>query len=130
MAGKGHEGRVKRAVTRAIGYDGRVFKSVANTPNGEVGGDTLFQYHQSGNRVWGTYEGGGVAMGHLIATVAADGALDMRYHHVSPTGALMTGLCRSRLEILPDGRYRLHETWQWTSGDNSRGTSIVEEIRR
>ena len=42
----------------------------------------------------------------------------------------MTGLCRSRLEILPDGRYRLHEEWQWTSGDKSRGTSMIEEVPR
>jgi len=40
----------------------------------------------------------------------------------------MTGVCRSRLEILADGRYRLHEDWQWTSGDLSSGSSIVEEI--
>lgn len=113
-----------------IDYDRRVFKSVANTPNGEVGGETLFRYRQEGDLVWGTYEGGGVSRGHLIANVAADGALDMRYHHRSPSGALMTGLCRSRLEILPDGRYRLHEEWQWTSGDQSRGQSMVEEIRK
>jgi len=113
-----------------INYDNRTFRSVANTPNGEVGGDTLFRYRQRGDLVWGTYEGGGVAAGHLIATVSPDGALDVRYHHRSPTGALMTGLCRSRLEILADGRYRLHEEWQWTSGDGSRGTSTVEEVPR
>jgi len=117
-------------VSGPVDYDNRVFRSVANTPNGEVGSETLFHYRQAGNRVWATYEVGGIAAGHLIATAGADGALDMRYHHLSPTGALMTGICRSRLEILPDGRYRLHETWQWTSGDLSRGTSIVEEIRR
>ncbi|MGH7002846.1 MAG: n-acetylglutamate synthase [Alphaproteobacteria bacterium] len=117
-------------MTRAANYDGRVFKSIANTPNGEIGGETRFHYRQAGDRVWASYEGGGVTAGHLIATVAADGSLDMRYHHVSPAGALMTGVCRSRLEILPDGRYRLHETWQWTSGDLSRGTSVVEEISR
>ena len=113
-----------------IDYDNRIFKSIATTPNGEVGGETLFHYRQAGSRVWANYEGGGVSAGHLIATADAEGALDMRYHHVSPGGALMTGICRSRLEILPDGRYRLHETWQWTSGDRSRGTSIVEEVRR
>ena len=113
-----------------ISYDNRMFRSVANTPNGEVGGETLFHYRQKGDLVWGTYEGGGVIGGHLIANVGADGALDMRYHHRSPSGALMTGLCRSRLEILADGRYRLHEDWQWTSGDQSRGQSTVEEVRR
>ncbi len=113
----------------AINYDNRFFRSVANAPNGEVGCETLFHYRQQGDLVWATYEGGGVVAGHLIANVAPDGALDMRYHHHSPTGALMTGLCRSRLEILPDGRYRLHEEWQWTSGDQSRGTSMVEKVR-
>ena len=113
-----------------INYDNRIFRSVANTPNGEVGGATLFHYRQQGDLVWATYEGNGIVQGHLIATVAADGALDMRYHHRSPSGVLMTGLCRSRLEILPDGRYRLHEDWQWTSGDGSRGTSVIEEVRR
>ncbi len=113
-----------------IDYDGRVFRGVANTPNGEVSGATLFRYRQRGDRVSADYAGGGIEDGHLIALVGADGALDMRYHHVSPGGALMTGTCRSQLEILADGRYRLHETWQWASGDRSRGASIVEEIAR
>jgi hypothetical protein len=113
-----------------INYHDRIFRSVANTPNGEVGGETRFHYRQQGDLVWATYEGGGVAAGHLIATVAPDGGLDMRYHHRSPGGALMTGVCRSRLEILSDGRYRLHEAWQWTSGDMSHGTSVVEEVAR
>jgi hypothetical protein len=117
-------------VKNGIDYDNRIFKSVANTPNGEVGGETLFHYRQEGDLVWASYAGNGIAAGHLIATVAPDGALDMRYHHRSPSGALMTGLCRSRLEILPDGRYRLYEDWQWTSGDMSRGQSLVEEVRR
>ena len=112
-----------------ISYDDRIFRSVANTPNGEVGAETRFHYRQRGDFVWASYEGGGIAHGHLVATVAADGALDMLYHHRSATGALMAGVCRSRLEILPDGRYRLHEEWQWTSGDKSRGTSVVEEVR-
>ena len=117
-------------MSEGINYDNRVFRSVANTTNGEVGGETLFRYRQQGDLVWATYEGNGIVQGHLIASVAPDGALDMRYHHRSPSGALMTGLCRSRLEILPDGRYRLHEDWQWTSGDGSRGTSVIEEVRR
>jgi hypothetical protein len=29
---------------------------------------------------------------------------------------------------LPNGRLRLHEEWQWTNGDLSKGRSIVEEI--
>jgi hypothetical protein len=52
----------------------------------------------------------------------------MRYHQVNDKGELMTGTCSSVPEILPDGKIRLHETWQWTSGDQSAGTSIIEEV--
>jgi len=39
----------------------------------------------------------------------------------------MTGVCRTTPEQLPDGRLRLHETWHWTSGDGSAGSSVLEE---
>jgi hypothetical protein len=41
-------------------------------------------------------------------------------------GRTATGRCESRIEELPDGRLRLHETWAWDSQDGS-GTSVVEE---
>jgi hypothetical protein len=40
----------------------------------------------------------------------------------------MTGVCHSKPEILKNGKIRLHETWQWTSGDQSKGKSILEEV--
>lgn len=39
------------------------------------------------------------------------------------------GQCRSVPEVLEDKRYRLHESWQWLTGDRSSGTSVVEEFR-
>jgi hypothetical protein len=111
-----------------IDYDGRVFRAIANSANGESGSETLFHYRQHGAVVWADYAGGGIRNGHLIAAVDGEGGLDMRYHHVSRSGALMTGRCRSRLEILADGRYRLHERWQWTGERADAGESVVEEI--
>jgi hypothetical protein len=112
-----------------ITYEGRRFASIANAPNGEVTGDTIFEYRQRGDVAWAEYAGGAIRKGMLVAVVAADGALDMRYQHVNAKGALMTGECRSTPEVLADGRIRLHEKWRWTSGDQSTGTSVVEEIR-
>ena len=114
----------------AIDYNGRTFRSVNNTPNGDVDGQTLFHYHQHGQIVWATYQGGAIQWGTLIARVDAAGRLDMRYQHINAAGELMTGECRSTPEMLPDGRIRLHETWQWTSGDRSTGESTVEELPR
>lgn len=113
-----------------INYNERRFVSVENTPNGEVSGDTIFDYHQAGKIVWATYSGGSIVSGQLMALVDDNGCLDMRYQHVNTDGVMMTGECRSTPEILSDGRLRLHEVWQWTSGDQSSGTSIVEEIKK
>ena len=113
----------------AINYDNRRFVSIQNTPNGEVNGDTIFDYHQDGAIVWAEYRGGGILRGQLMATVNEHGVLTMRYHHVNIQGVLMTGECTTTPEVLLDGRLRLHEVWRWTSGDQSQGVSIVAEIR-
>ena len=80
--------------------------------------------------MWGTYAGGAVAMGTLIARVAADGSLDLRYQHVTTSGEIKMGKCASRPEALSDGRLRLHEDWQWTEGGSESGESVVEEVLR
>jgi len=108
--------------------DGKVFRSIGNSDNGDVDGETRFQYRQIGNLVTATYSGGSVVEGHLIALMLPDGSLDMRYHHVNIRGDLMLGTCRSIPERLPDGRLRLHEEWQWLSGDRSSGRSVIEEV--
>lgn len=112
-----------------LNYNNRYFRPVVNTDNGEVSGDTLFHYHQKDNLVTAEYQGGDVKQGHLIATMDEQGRLDMRYHHLNVQGELQTGVCHSVPEILPDGRIRLHEKWQWTSGDRSEGASVVEEVQ-
>lgn len=111
-----------------INYNDRLFRSVANSGTGEVGSETIFQYSQEGKIVWASYKGGEIVFGSLIAKCDAESNLDMRYQHINTKGELMTGICRSTPELLPDGRIRLHERWQWTSGDLSRGESAIEEI--
>ncbi len=111
-----------------MNFDGKVFRSVSNTENGEVSGETLFRYRQNGPVISADYSGGAILSGHLIALADVAGVLDMRYHHINQNGEIHTGICRSVPEILPDGRVRLHETWRWTSGDGSSGSSVVEEV--
>ena len=109
-------------------FDNRVFRSVTNSASGDVDESTTFHYRQEGDIVWGTYRGGAVAMGTLIARVRADGTLDMRYQHVTTSGEIKMGKCASRPEALSDGRLRLHEHWQWTEGGSESGESVVEEV--
>jgi hypothetical protein len=111
-----------------INYDGRKFCPVETSSKGEVNRETVFTYRQDGNLVWAEYGGGDVVRGTLIANCDENGRLDMRCQHINTRGELMTGICNSVPERLPDGRLRLHEKWRWTCGDLSAGESIVDEI--
>lgn len=111
-----------------IYYDGKTFRPVQNSENGETSSETLFHYAQKGNILTSTYSGGKIKTGHLIGLVDDSGKIDMRYHQVNTNGDLMTGICQSVPEILPNGKIRLHETWQWTNGDFSKGKSVLEEV--
>lgn len=111
-----------------MNYHNKKFRPISNTPNGETSEETIFHYKQEGNILTCTYSGGQIKSGQLIGLVDKAGNIDMRYHQVNGKGELMTGICQSKPEILPDGRIRLHETWQWTSGDQSKGDSVLEEI--
>lgn len=111
-----------------LNFHKKIFRSLSNTANGEVGDKTLFHYSQAGDVVWAEYAGGAVVKGFLVAKMLENSTLDVRYEHINQAGELMTGKSHSTPEVLPDGRIRLHEKWQWTSGDFSSGESIVEEI--
>ena len=110
-----------------INYNGKIFRPISNTENGETSNETLFHYKQDGNILTSEYSGGKVVYGHLIGLVDENGIIEMRYHQVNEKGVLMTGICFSKPERLPNGKLRLHESWEWTSGDKSKGQSILEE---
>lgn len=111
-----------------INYDGKIFIPLSNSENGEVDLEMQFKYRQTGNLLTSDYVGKNIRLGHLIALVDENGCLDMRYHQVNDRGEITTGICKSTPEILSNGKIRLHEKWQWTSGDLSEGNSILEEL--
>lgn len=110
-----------------IDYNNKIFRPVVNTDNGETSNETVFVYKQTGNVLTSEYSGGKIIKGHLIGLVDENGNINMCYHQVNNKNELMTGICKSRPEILENGKIRLHEKWEWTSGDKSKGNSIIEE---
>lgn len=111
-----------------INYNNKSFKLLSSSKNGEVATNMVFEYKQEGNIVICHYSGGHVISGHLIGIVENNGHINMRYHQVNKQHTLMTGICYSKPEISSSGKIRLHEQWQWTSGDLSKGESVLEEI--
>jgi hypothetical protein len=112
----------------ALNYNHKTFRPLQQSDNSETSTETLFYYRQEGNILTAEYSGGQVLKGHLIGLVDEAGQIEMRYHQVNLRGELMTGICHSIPELLPNGKIRLHESWQWTSGNGSKGASIIEEL--
>lgn len=108
--------------------DGKIFQSIENTDNGEVSSETLFHYHQDDNIISADYSGGTIVTGHLLGKMSEDGTLEFTYHHINFEGSLMLGKCTSIPTLLPDGRLKYSEKWQWLSGDKSVGKSQIIEI--
>lgn len=115
-------------ITIKMNYNNKRFRTVLNSKNGETSAETIFIYKQEGNILTSTYNGGQIINGHLIGLVDSEGNIEMRYHQVNKNGKLMTGICYSTPEIMSSGKIKLYENWQWTSGDKSKGKSILAEI--
>lgn len=111
-----------------MNYNNKKFKAISNSENGEITEEVTFHYKQEGNVLTCEYSGGQIRKGHLIGLVNENGIINMRYHQVNKLNEIMTGICFSKPEILPNGKIRLLEEWQWTSGDLSTGSSVLEEV--
>lgn len=111
-----------------MNYNNKKFRPVQNSENGETSEETLFHYIQKGNILTSSYKGGKVKEGHLIGLVDENGVIEMAYHQINEDGILMTGVCTSTPELTKEGKLRLIEEWQWTSGNMTKGSSILEEV--
>ncbi|QTV79739.1 hypothetical protein [Microbacterium sp. NIBRBAC000506063] len=106
--------------------DGLRFAASAPTEGGEVGPETIFEYHESDAEIWASYAGGDVRRGFLVGTRHGD-TLHFRYSQLSADGETSTGRCTSVIVRGDDGRLTLEETWAWESRPGS-GTSAVHEL--
>ena len=75
-----------------------------------------------------SYSGDNIVNGHLIGLVDDNGKIEMSYHQINTKGELMTGICFSEPELTGNGKIKLYENWEWTSGDKSSGKSVLIEM--
>lgn len=110
-----------------VDMDGRVLRAVSNDAGGEVDARTELRFRQADDLVWGRYSGGAIRLGFFVGT--SDGStIRFRYTHLSEAGDTASGESIDRIEVLDDGRIRLHESWRWDSREGS-GSSVLEEVR-
>ena len=118
--------REQQTVEQHISMHGRRLHALSNTSEGEVSAETIFEFSQEVDLVWARYAGGHIRLGFLVG-INSGTQLDFRYAQINHGGDTSTGHSQDRIELLADGRVRLHEAWSWDSHEG-RGTSILEEI--
>jgi len=114
-------------ITPRYDLEGKHFIACENTGSGEVSAQTVFAYHQERELIWAFYSGGEIVRGHLLGCYIAEDRLAFSYHHINNAGVLMTGTCETVITEDAWGDLLLNETWEWTSGDLSSGTSVLVE---
>lgn len=106
--------------------DGKNFKGVKNSNNGEVSSETIFEYRQENNIIWATYKGGDIRFGTLSGQIEND-KLVFNYQHQNVNGQFKTGQCNTTI-VKSDDIIILKEEWKWTCDDFSSGYSELAEI--
>ncbi|UBM60886.1 n-acetylglutamate synthase [Marinilongibacter aquaticus] len=112
----------------SLDFNSRRFRTQANVEHGETSPETIFHYSQEGEIITAQYAGGAIVKGQLLGQFVAENEVELVYHQINLEGELLTGKCLTKVEVLADGRYRLHEEWQWTCGLHQSGVSTVEEF--
>lgn len=112
-----------------ICLNNRRMRPSLNTINGEINEDTIFEYFQADDLIWGFYGGGEIKKGVLLGKMAPNGNIRFRYMQINQTDEIHEGHSKSYTEFLNDGRIALYEDWEWTGNRSGGGKSVIEEIR-
>ncbi|MEE9441728.1 MAG: n-acetylglutamate synthase [candidate division Zixibacteria bacterium] len=111
-----------------INLNNKYFKGVENYDDGDFNQDTVFHYRQDKTIVWATFQGGGTRFGTVVGYIDEKESIRMVWQYLSVLDKFISGTTVSEVEILLDGRYRLHEKWTISKPEPLRGTSVIEEI--
>lgn len=120
---------IKRLLPEKICLHNRRMRPSMNTINGEVSEETLFEYFQKDDIVWGVYSGGTVVRGVLLGHMVRNNDILFQYVQINSNNEVSTGISRSSTEFLNDGRIILYEDWEWTGNRSGGGRSVIEEIK-
>jgi hypothetical protein len=121
-----------RSLAPSVGgldLQGRRFRVLQNDEGGEADLLTVFHFRQDGNLVSADYHGGRVRAGRLLGVLQSD-SINFHYVQANDRGQIRTGQATDTVHVLPDGRLRLVEQWEWTgeSHDHKTGTLVLEEF--
>ena len=113
-------------VENSISLDGLIMNAVETDPNGVIGVDTIFNFHQAGNNVHCDYAGGKVLHGYLVGVVN-EKKLKFRYCQLESDGSLNGGASNCEL-IDTNGLTQIVEYFEWESRPG-KGKNVIQEMK-
>ena len=105
--------------------EGVEMRAVDELSEGLITSATLFTFHESDGIVSARYAGGRILLRYLIGKSTTKG-IEFSYVQADLSGTLDTGRSTCELAVLPDGRMRLFERFQWQSRQG-QGVNVLEE---
>lgn len=107
---------------KAIDFNNKIFSLVANTDNGKVSNETIFEYRQEGDMVTANYYGGSIRYGKIIA-ILKDMELKMLYQCITTGNELKAGKAMAEISFTENGKMKLTLNWEWLGGKMDNGIS-------
>ena len=112
-------------------FHNKIFKVVRNDgPGAEVTTETTFHFSQRSvdgkTIVEAQYFGGGVLWGRMIGLLEGE-QMRHAYVQVNHAGEFSSGQSTDEISLLPNGKIRLIDRWQWKTREG-QGVCIFEEI--
>jgi hypothetical protein len=102
---------------------GLVFRAVANSKNGNINAETIMRFTSDDPVIVGSYSGGTVVAGHVLAKRLDESEIEMLYQGATTDGQVQAGKARAQFRPNADGRMSMYLEWQWLTGDRSFGQS-------
>jgi len=102
---------------------GLAFRAVANSKNGSLNTDTIMRFTADEGVIVGSYSGGTIAIGHVLAKRLTESEIEMLYQGATTEGQVQAGRADALFRPNANGRMSMYLEWQWLTGDGSSGQS-------
>jgi hypothetical protein len=102
---------------------GMTFRAVSNSTNGSLNSETRMRFTSDEAIVVGSYGGGTIVAGHVLAKHVGESNLDMLYQGATTGGEIQAGRAVATFSKDEQGQLHMHLDWQWLTGEQSRGQS-------
>ena len=101
----------------------RMFRAQANSAGGTINTETRMHFTEDSEVVLAHYSGGSIVRGQVLGRWTGDMQMEMVYHCLTRSDALQAGRAKARFDRTSEGRLAMSLSWQWLTGDRTKGES-------